>query len=352
MLSSQMMEDVHIPWMQRCLQLAALGRAHAAPNPVVGAVLVHEGRIIGEGYHQRFGEAHAEVRCLESVPAALAGVVPSATLYVSLEPCSHYGKTPPCTERIISEGIGRVVVGCVDPFAAVAGRGIARLREAGVEVVTGVLEDACRKINRRFFTFHLKKRPYLLLKWAQSPDGFIGLPALKSARISSELSDRLVHRWRSEESGILIGSHTAEYDDPLLTNRLWSGSDPVRIVLDRSGKLPDHLRVFQGPVPTLVFTRNVRRRQGHTEWLSVFPARRFLEEVMGILHERSILSVMVEGGAGILNAFIEAGLWDEARVITGQRYLREGLASPVLTGEPVAECEVGGDRISYFENTK
>lgn len=337
--------------MRRCLQLAALGQAHAAPNPMVGAVLVHKGRIIGEGYHARYGEAHAEVRCVASVPEASRGDISSATLYVSLEPCAHYGKTPPCTELIISERIPRVVVGCQDPFAAVSGRGIARLRQAGVEVITGVLEEACRELNRRFFTFHLKKRPYLILKWVRSPDGFIGLPALKSVRISSAVTDRLVHRWRSEESGILIGSHTAEYDDPLLTNRLWSGSDPVRIVLDRSGKLPDHLRLFQGPVPTMVFTRDVQRRRGQTEWLSVFPSQRFLEEVMGILHERKILSVMVEGGARILNAFIEAGLWDEARVITGHRYLKEGLASPVLTGSvAVAERQVGGDRISYFEN--
>jgi diaminohydroxyphosphoribosylaminopyrimidine deaminase/5-amino-6-(5-phosphoribosylamino)uracil reductase len=345
------METEHIRWMQRCLELAIMGSSYARPNPMVGAVLVHEGRIIGEGYHRRYGEAHAEVRCLASVPEALKGRIPSSTMYVSLEPCAHHGKTPPCADRIVAEKIPRVVVGCRDSFAEVSGRGITRLREAGVEVITGVEEAACRELNRRFFTFHEQKRPYIVLKWARSPDGFVALPGYKSVRISSPVTDRLVHRWRSEEAAILVGSRTAEYDDPALTNRLWSGQDPLRIVLDRSGRLPEHLRVFQGPAPTWVFTRELRRRQGNAEWLSVFPPQRFLEEVMGILHERKILSVLVEGGAAVLGAFIAAGLWDEARVITGRHYLREGLAAPALPGAvPVAEEQIGPDRITYYRN--
>lgn len=345
------METEHTPWMRRCLELAAMGSSYARPNPMVGAVLVHEGRIIGEGYHRRYGEAHAEVRCLASVPEALKGCIPSSTMYVSLEPCAHYGKTPPCADRIVDEKIPRVVVGCRDPFAEVSGRGIARLTAAGVDVITGVEEAACRELNRRFFVFHEKKRPYVVLKWARSPDGFVALPGYRSVRISSPVTDRLVHRWRGEEAAILVGSRTAEYDDPELTNRLWSGQDPLRIVLDRSGRLPEHLRLFQGPAPTWVFTREVRRRKGNVEWLSVFPPQRFLEEVLGILHDRKVLSVLVEGGAAILGAFIAAGLWDEARVITGHDFLREGLAAPVLPGAaPVAEEQVGRDRITYYRN--
>lgn len=345
------MEIAHSFWMQRCLQLAVLGEGATAPNPMVGAVLVHEGRVIGEGYHRRFGEAHAEVNCVASVREEDYGLVRAATMYVSLEPCAHFGKTPPCTELIISHQIPRVVIGCEDPFAAVSGKGIVRLREAGVDVVTGVLETECMRLNRRFFTFHLRKRPYLILKWARSRDGFIALPGLRKVRISSVLTDRLVHRWRSEEAGILIGSHTAEYDDPALTTRLWTGPSPIRIVLDRSGRLPDYLRVFQGSTPTMVFTRDVQRRKGATEWLSVFPPQRFLEEVMGILHERQVLSVIVEGGAGVLEAFIRAGLWDEARIITGEGYLRDGLREPILEGgAPVKEFAVGSDLVRFFEH--
>lgn len=343
------MEEIHAPWMQRCLQLAAFGAGTVAPNPMVGAVLVCRDQIIGEGYHKRFGEAHAEVHCVESVPPPMRHLIPESTLYVSLEPCAHYGKTPPCTELIIAQGIPRVVIGCIDPFAAVSGRGVARLREAGVEVVTGVLEAACRELNRRFFTFHEKKRPYLILKWARSPDGYIALPGPKRAMISGAVANRLVHRWRGEEAGILIGSGTAAFDDPLLTNRLWSGPSPLRIVLDRSGRLSEDLQLFGDGSPTWVFTREKQGRRGKAEWISVFPPHRFLEEAMGILHERRILSVLVEGGAGVLEALVVAGLWDEARVITGRDYLYEGLREPVLTGARfLRETEVGGDRIAYF----
>lgn len=337
--------------MQRCLQLAALGEGYTAPNPLVGAVLVHEGLIIGEGYHRRYGEPHAEVNCLDSVPRDLRPLISSSTLYVSLEPCVHHGKTPPCADLILAHQIRRVVVGCEDRFAAVSGKGIAKLREGGVQVITGVMEEACQQLNRRFFVFHEKKRPYLVLKWARSADGFMAPVSGGRLRISGAETDRLVHRWRSEEAGILIGSRTAAYDDPQLTNRLWRGPSPIRIVLDRSGRISDHLQVFQGQVPTLVFTRVLQRRKGHTEWLKVFPPQRFLEEVMGILHERKILSVMVEGGASILKAFLEQGWWDEIREITGQQYLREGLAAPTFHGgPPVRAFEVGSDLIRYYKN--
>lgn len=337
--------------MDRCLQLAALGSGYTAPNPMVGAVLVHEGVIIGEGYHRRFGEAHAEVNCVQSVPEELRGLISASTMYVSLEPCSHFGKTPPCTSMIISNKIPRVVIGCIDPFAAVSGRGVARLRESGVAVTTGVGAAACEALSSRFFTFHRKKRPFVILKWARSQDGIMALPGPRPVKISNAFTDRLVHRWRSEESAILIGSRTAEYDDPALVNRLWTGPSPVRIILDRRGRLPDHLHVFDDRAPTLVFTSGIQRKMGRTEWLSVFPSRNFLEEVMGILFERGILSVIVEGGCSVLQSFLEANLWDEARVITGAVRLGKGLREPDF-GAPTAvrTLEVEGDQIHIFEN--
>lgn len=221
-------------YMQRCLELAAMGAGQVAPNPMVGAVLVHQGRIIGEGYHRQYGQAHAEVNCVNSVAEEERSLIPLATMYVSLEPCAHHGKTPPCADLIVAQGIKQVVIGCMDTFSAVAGKGIEKLEKAGIKVETGVLEAECRQINRRFFTFHEQQRPYIVLKWAQSRNGLVAGAGGVPVRISNKYSDRLVHKWRSEEMGILAGTRTAINDNPRLNNRLWTGKDPVRIIIDLS----------------------------------------------------------------------------------------------------------------------
>ncbi|MGB4771406.1 MAG: bifunctional diaminohydroxyphosphoribosylaminopyrimidine deaminase/5-amino-6-(5-phosphoribosylamino)uracil reductase RibD, partial [Chitinophagaceae bacterium] len=240
-------------FMLRCVELAGKGTGHVAPNPMVGAVLVHEQRIIGEGWHQQYGEAHAEVNCIKTVAPQDLALIPESTMYVSLEPCAHFGKTPPCADLIIAHQIPRVVIGSQDPFPDVNGKGIAKLRAAGVDVVTGIASEACEKLNRRFFTFHRQHRPYVILKWAMSANGKMAANGDERLLISNELSNRLVHQWRSEEAAILVGSRTALLDNPSLTNRLWTGQHPIRLVVDMDLSLPPHLHVFDGQTPTIVF---------------------------------------------------------------------------------------------------
>ncbi|MFZ9719530.1 MAG: bifunctional diaminohydroxyphosphoribosylaminopyrimidine deaminase/5-amino-6-(5-phosphoribosylamino)uracil reductase RibD, partial [Chitinophagaceae bacterium] len=246
------MAQHHEIFMQRCLQLALLGKYAVAPNPMVGAVLVHEGRIIGEGYHKVFGGAHAEVECLASVRNEDRDKIERSTLYVSLEPCAHHGKTPPCTDLILAHRIPEVVIGCTDTHQVVSGRGIALLAQSGVSVINPVLEKECRLLNERFFTFHEKKRPWVMLKWAASANGKIGKTGERVA-ISSPLSNRLVHKWRSESAAIMVATNTALYDDPLLTNRYWGQQQPLRILLDMHLRLPSHLKLFQDGENILVF---------------------------------------------------------------------------------------------------
>lgn len=338
--------------MERCLELASMGKGAVEPNPMVGAVLVHDGGIIGEGYHQQYGKAHAEVNCLNSVPDDKRMLISSSTLYVSLEPCVHFGKTPPCTDLIISQKIHKVVVGCTDLFAKVSGKGIAKMREADIEVTVGVKEQECRNLNSHFFTYHQKKRPYIILKWAQSADGYIALSGPKPVRISNSFTDRLVHRWRSEEQAILVGSNTALLDDPQLTNRLWTGKSPVRIVIDRNLKLPQSLKLFNDDAPTIIYNNKQSDDKGSTQWVKISSSENFLQEMMEDMFKREFLSILIEGGASLLNLFIKEGLWDEARVITGADYLKDGLTAPVLRGfSPISEMNIAGDRILYFQNS-
>jgi diaminohydroxyphosphoribosylaminopyrimidine deaminase/5-amino-6-(5-phosphoribosylamino)uracil reductase len=337
--------------MQRCLELAARGSGLVAPNPMVGAVLVHEGRVIGEGYHHRYGAPHAEVNCLNSVPADKTNLISHSTLYVSLEPCTHFGKTPPCTELILQKKIPEVVIGCLDPFAPVAGKGVKRLREAGVKVEVGLLAKACAWQNRRFFTFHVHKRPYIVLKWAQSADGFLAGPDLSRTKISNVLSDRWVHRWRSEEAAILIGAGTARLDDPLLTNRLWSGGSPQRIVLDPGLSIPDTLQMLRDGLPTWVYNCQRAADQDQAHWIKIPPDADFLPAVLADLHARNLLSVMVEGGPFTLGAFIARDLWDEARTITGPSEFGEGLQAPSLPMLTLEACwSVRDDHMTLFVN--
>lgn len=348
--------------MKRCLQLAAMGAGQVAPNPMVGSVLVYEDRIIGEGYHQQYGEAHAEVNCINSVADADKEYIEKSTLYVSLEPCAHFGKTPPCADLIIANKIPEVVIGCRDSFVEVDGKGIERLKKAGIEVSLGILEKDCLALNKRFFTFHEKQRPYVILKWAQSGDGKIGAPinlpeggtseltVASRLLISNQITNRLVHKWRSEEAAILVGTNTALLDDPSLTARLYPGKNPVRLLIDKELKLPTRLKLFDGSVRTIVFNFIKQADEGMLVYHKLDPAGNILTQILSALHAQQILSVIVEGGSKLLQSFNDAGLWDEARVITNEELtIGNGLAAPVLKNKLLFdEQKIDTDLISYF----
>ena len=316
-------------YIARCIQLASNGLCNAAPNPMVGAVVVHNDVIIGEGYHVRCGEAHAEVNAIRSVKNK--ALLKESTIYVSLEPCSHYGKTPPCADLIIKEGIPRVVVGCLDPFSLVAGRGIEKLRNAGIDVTVGVLEKDCQQLIRRFVTFNTLHRPFITLKWAESADGFIDLNRTEGSPyiFSSPLSGMLTHKRRSEHSAILVGRRTALLDNPSLTTRNWFGKNPVRLVIDKDLTLPKSLALFNGEVQTIVFTRkNETSSLPQTTYVTLDFEQTILPQIMEELYNRKLQSLMVEGGSILLQSFIDAGLWDEAYIEKSDALLKEGVKAP------------------------
>ena len=325
------MVEVENKYMARCISLARNGTGNVAPNPMVGAVIVHQGKIIGEGYHRKYGEAHAEANAIASVRDE--SLLKEATIYVSLEPCSHYGKTPPCAELIIKKQIPRVVIGCLDPFPEVSGRGVRMLREAGVEVVTGVMEEEARELNRVFMTFQEKRRPYIYLKWAQSADGFMDrlrtdnpLPAVV---LSSSL--RRVHHLRANVAAIMVGTQTALLDNPSLTVRHWAGKSPVRVVLDRTLRIPPHYHLLDGAVKTLVFTAVEAVSRENVEYVTIDFDRPVLPQVMHELYVRKLDSLMVEGGATLLGHFLEDGLWDQMLVETAPVNLESGVKAPDLS---------------------
>lgn len=338
----------HERWMRRCLQLARLGASSAAPNPMVGAVLVQGDRLLGEGWHEQAGGAHAEVACLRALGN---GPLPTdAVMYVNLEPCSHHGRTPPCADLLIERGVKHVVVAHNDPFPEVSGRGIARLRAAGVDVREGILRDEARWTNRRFLTSIEQGRPYIILKWAQSADGFLDQQPREERlvqRISGPETDVLVHRWRSEEQAILVGSRTVINDDPQLTVRHIAGRSPLRVVIDRRNKLPFGSRIFDVAAPTLLLTANPRKDvsiEQHVLRSGEDP----IDALLIQLHRRQVRSLLVEGGGELLRHFIERGIWDEVRMITGTPVLRNGTVAPAF-GAPVARSfNVMGDRIELF----
>ncbi len=337
--------------MQRCLDLARQGAGFVAPNPLVGAVLVYQDRIIGEGLHEQYGAAHAEVNCINSVAAADRQLIPHSTLYVSLEPCAHFGKTPPCADRIIREGISRVVIACRDPFPAVNGKGIEKLIAAGVQVSTGILEKQATIQNARFFCFHTLQRPYIILKWAASADGYIAGAEGKPTAISNSFTNRLVHRWRMEEAAILIGKNTALTDDPLLTNRYWEGPSPLRLVIDRHQELPEHLRLFQSG-KTIWFNENAAAQKGDTTLVQLEKGKDSIQQVLGYARQNGIQSILVEGGRKILQSFINAGLWDEIRCITNRDLkLHQGIAAPQIPQlNPFQTEQLASDQIQYFRH--
>ena len=345
-------EALHAVFMQRCLHLATLGAGNTAPNPLVGAVLVHERRIIGEGYHEKFGGPHAEVNSIRSVTEADQLLIPASTLYVSLEPCAHHGKTPPCADLIIQQKIPRVVIGCRDPFPQVDGKGIEKLSANKVELIFPVLEKQAKESNRRFFTFHQKKRPYIVLKWAESANHKMAGKPGERLPVSNDYSNRLVHKWRSEEAGILVGTQTALLDDPMLTARLWPGKNPVRIVPDRKLRLPDTLKIFDGLVPTIILNEQKETESGNLIYKKISGEKPGIPQILSALYSLNILSVLVEGGPELLQSFIVSGLWDEVRIITNnQLEIPEGVASPVLQHAVLSKTEsYFSDMVRYFMN--
>lgn len=338
-------------FMCRCIQLAKMSAGNVAPNPMVGAVLVYEDKIIGEGYHQKYGEAHAEVNCINSVSENNKPLIEKSTIYVSLEPCSHYGKTPPCADLIIKNNIKKVIIGIQDIYKKVAGAGIQRLKNARLEVITGVLENECRDLNKRFFTFHQKQRPYVILKWAQSANGKIGSINGERIFISNDYSNRLVHKWRSEEAAILVGTNTVLKDNPSLTTRLWKGKNPVRIVIDNDLKLPAGLNVFSKPTNTIIFNSSKKSIEDNIQYIQI-DNKNFLEEMLYALYELNIQSVLVEGGAKTLQSFIDDGLWDEARIITNEEMIIEnGISGPEMKNFKLTrQKKCFNDSIKYYQN--
>lgn len=334
--------------MQRCLDLAIQGLGNVAPNPLVGSVIVYESEVIGEGYHQQFAKAHAEVNAIQSVTNK--DLLSHSILYVNLEPCSHFGKTPPCADLIIQNKIPRVVIGSYDPNPKVAGKGIQKLRDAGVEVITEVLKTESDFLNRRFITAHTKHRPYIILKWAQSADGFMALNEPKQFWFTKELSKKLMHKWRTEEQGILVGRNTVAVDDCELTARLWKGKNPVRIVIDRKNSLPHDRKIFNALAKTFVFNEAESKERGSVTLVQINFSKNILGQVLEHLQANEIQSVIIEGGPDTLQHFITQNLWDETRIFTTPHQLKAGKPSPTISGFAIEETEIETDKLKVIIN--
>jgi len=346
-----MQETDDIKFMRRCLELASKAEGLTYPNPIVGSVIVYDGKILGEGYHLRSGESHAEVNAINSVLDKTK--LKLSTLYVNLEPCSHYGKTPPCVDLIIASGIQKVVVGTNDTSEKVAGKGILRLMEAGCDVRTGVLDEDCRRLNRRFFTFHEKKRPYLTLKWAQSADGYLDIIRSESHTtepnwITGKPERVLVHKWRAAEQAILVGAGTVRADNPRLNVREWKGNDPVKLVLSSSGSFKKGLFLNITDSKTIVFTHNSGEDIPGVVMVVLREDVVSSVQICDYLYSCGIQSLFIEGGAKVLNHFISTGVWDEARIFTGKASFREGVKAPLIKGVPFSKTEFSGSSLEIY----
>ncbi|MCB0456930.1 MAG: bifunctional diaminohydroxyphosphoribosylaminopyrimidine deaminase/5-amino-6-(5-phosphoribosylamino)uracil reductase RibD [Flavobacteriaceae bacterium] len=344
---------IHEKYMKRCIALAKNGLGTTYPNPLVGSVIVHNDTIIGEGWHQQAGQPHAEVHAIQSVQEK--HLLKEATLYVNLEPCSHFGKTPPCSNLIIEMGIKKVVIGCSDPNPKVAGKGIQRLKDAGCEVMENVLQKECEALNKRFITFHHKKRPYVILKWAETQDGFIAPKQKREQKpvwITNEFSRQWAHKMRAEEQAILVGTTTVLEDNPSLTTRDWKGPSPIRVLLDKNLKIPSQASVYDGSVKTMIFSE-IEKKSTH---LLVFETIHFstavAQQICDTLFQYEIQSLMVEGGAKTLQTFIDENLWDEAFVFKGPSIFTEGTKAPVMAGTWITETKIKDDSLFHFINNK
>jgi diaminohydroxyphosphoribosylaminopyrimidine deaminase/5-amino-6-(5-phosphoribosylamino)uracil reductase len=342
----------HEKYIERCIQLAKNGLGTTYPNPMVGSVIVYKDTIIGEGWHKKAGEPHAEVNAINSVKDKF--LLKKAIIYVSLEPCSHFGKTPPCSDLIIKNEIPQVVIGTVDPNIKVAGNGIKKLIEAGINVTVGILENECHELNKRFFTFHQKKRPYVILKWAESQDGFIA-PKVKAEQkpvwITNSYSRQLVHKWRSEEQAILVGTQTVIDDNPKLNVRDWTGNNPVRIVLDQKNRIAKNSHVFDNQIKTVVFSKATTNSDKENLIFEIIDfEKNMASQVTDAMYKHQIQSVIIEGGRQTLQTFIDANLWDEARVFKGNIHLREGTKAPKLNGSVLEKYAIDQDELKISRN--
>jgi diaminohydroxyphosphoribosylaminopyrimidine deaminase/5-amino-6-(5-phosphoribosylamino)uracil reductase len=340
-------------FMTRCIELASLGKGNTYPNPLVGSVVTYKDSIIGEGYHQEYGKAHAEANAISAV--AKRDLLENSTLYVSLEPCCHIGKTPPCTNLIIDTGIPRVVIGSVDPNPVVTGNGIEVLRNAGCDVLTGIMDIEGRYLNRRYFSYYERNRPYVILKWAESKDGF--LDNIRSPHspvgpnwITQNVGQTLVHKWRAEEQAIMVGSGTAMIDNPSLTVRHWTGRQPLRITISRKAKLAKNLQLLDQKNKTLIYTEQDLEPEGNNVFVKLNYEKEIPEQIVRDLYERKIQSLMVEGGAQLLTAFICSGLWDEAIVFTGNKNFFNGLRAPVIKSPVDLETHFDQCGLKFFRN--
>lgn len=338
-------------YMRRALALSKHGYGNVAPNPTVGAVIVCNGKIIGESFHRQYGGPHAEVNALASVKEP--DLLPRSTMYVTLEPCSHHGKTPPCADLIVSKKIKRVVIGCQDPFPEVTGKGIERLREAGIEVETGCLENECKEAIRPFIIYHTQHRPYILLKWAQSADGFIdreraSLADGQPAKLSHPWMNFRVHKLRSQVDAILVGTRTALLDDPSLTVRLYSGKNPLRIAIDREGKIPEQATLKDGTAETLIFTEQEKTAGKRLEYEKIDFSTDIIPQILTVLYERGIQTLLVEGGTRLLNSFLDSGLWDEIRIERPATKLCSGIPAPTVRNKPDKSETIGTSTVDYY----
>lgn len=338
--------------MSRCIALAKNGLGTTYPNPMVGSVIVYNGQIIGEGWHKKAGEPHAEVNAINSVKDK--SLLKKATIYVSLEPCSHFGKTPPCCDLIIKNKIPNVVIGTIDPNVKVAGNGIKKLIEAGTQVTIGVLEKECNELNKRFFTFHQKKRPYIILKWAESQDGFIA-PLEKSEKkpvwITNEFSRQLAHKWRTEEQAILVGTQTVIDDNPKLNARDWQGKNPIRIVLDQNNRIPQDNAVFDNQIKTIVLTKSKNTINKENTIFEVIDFEQNIAlQIVQLLYQHQIQSLIIEGGLQTLQTFIDAHLWDEARIFIGKSTFEKGIIAPQLLKRDFEKHSIDDDELIIARN--
>jgi len=344
---------MHNQYMKRCLELAVLGAGKTSPNPMVGAVIVHNGEIIGEGYTSPYGGPHAEVNAVRSVIDQVGEVkarelFSESTIYVSLEPCAHFGKTPPCADMIVDMGFKEAVIACLDPFAKVNGLGLKKLQDAGIRTEVGVMEDDAKWVNRRFFTKLKEFRPYVILKWAETADGYFA-PVLGQRWISNQASKQLVHKWRSEEDAILVGKRTAELDNPSLTVREWQGRNPKRILIDKNLELPESLSIFDEAAETIIFNAKKTDWQGNRKYIELENFDLYLpQQILYQLYLMDVQSIIVEGGRKTLDLFIQAGLWDEARVFVGAESWAEGIQAPKLIGDLKEEIQVGSDQLKIY----
>ena len=336
-------------FMQRAIDLAKNGRGLVSPNPMVGCVIVHNDKIIGEGWHMAYGKAHAEVNAINNVQDQ--NLLSESTCYVTLEPCSHFGKTPPCANLLIDKHVQKVVIGCIDKNPRVGGKGIEKLKAAGIEVVTGLLEVECRRLNVRFFTSFEQNRPYVILKWAETKDGFVARENFDSKWISNEASRTLVHQWRAEEDAILVGFNTAKYDNPTLNVRDWKGKNPIRIVIDKVLALKAGLNLFDHSIPTLVYNTVKKSKEKNLEYIKI-NEKDFIRNLLEDLNNRAVKSIIVEGGASVLSDFIVNNLWDEARVFVSPQKFENGIAAPKLDTRAAESLNVDTDKLEIIYNEK